>query len=47
MFATDEKLTILDMELFEDNIIKLLDKAEEYIFKKYPLESGNKQDGTG
>ena len=33
VFATDEKLTILDMELFEDNIIKLLDKAEEYIFK--------------
>ena len=32
VFATDEKLTILDMELFEDNIIRLLDKAEEYIF---------------
>ena len=23
VFATDEKLTILDMELFEDNIIRL------------------------
>jgi len=33
VFATDEKLTILDMALFEDNIINLLDKAEEYIFK--------------
>jgi ATP-dependent DNA helicase RecG len=31
IFATDEKLTILDMKLFEDNIFNLLRRAEEYI----------------
>ena len=31
IFATDEKLTILDMKLFEDNIFNLLKHAEEYI----------------
>ena len=31
IFATDEKLTILDMKLFEDNIFNLLNNAEEYI----------------
>lgn len=33
IFATDEKLTILDMKLIEDNIHNLLKKAEDYIFK--------------
>ena len=33
IFATDEKLTILDMKLFEDNIYNLLRTAEEYILK--------------
>ncbi len=33
IFATNEKLTILDMKLYEDNIFNLLSKAEEYIFK--------------
>lgn len=33
IFATDEKLTFLDMQIFEDNIINLLDIAEQYIFK--------------
>lgn len=33
IFATDEKLTILDMKLYEDNIYNLLKKAEDYIFK--------------
>ena len=33
IFATDEKLTILDMKLFEDNIFNLLRLAEEYILK--------------
>ena len=31
IFATDEKLTILDMKLFEDNVFNLLKRAEEYI----------------
>lgn len=31
IFATDEKLTILDMKLYEDNIFNLLKLAEEYI----------------
>ena len=31
IFATDEKLTILDMKLFEDNIFNLIHAAEEYI----------------
>ncbi|ORU01087.1 ATP-dependent DNA helicase [Anaerovibrio sp. JC8] len=33
IFATDEKLTILDMKLYEDNIFNLLKYAEEYILK--------------
>ena len=33
VFATDEKLTILDMKLYEDNICNLLKTAEEYILK--------------
>jgi len=33
IFATDEKLTFLDMQLFEDNIYNLLDIAEQYILK--------------
>ncbi len=33
IFATDEKLTFLDMKLFEDNIINLIGLAEDYILK--------------
>ena len=33
IFATDEKLTILDMKLFEDNIFNLMKLAEEYILQ--------------
>lgn len=33
IFATDEKLTFLDMKLFEDNIYNLLRIAEDYILK--------------
>lgn len=33
IFATDEKLTFLDMKLFEDNIYNLLNISEEYILK--------------
>ena len=33
IFATDEKLTVLDMKLFEDNIYNLLRTAEDYILK--------------
>lgn len=33
IFATDEKLTFLDMRLFEDNICNLLTEAENYILK--------------
>ncbi|MBQ6488864.1 MAG: putative DNA binding domain-containing protein [Solobacterium sp.] len=33
IFATDEKLTFLDMKLFEDNIYNLLGIGEEYILK--------------
>ena len=33
IFATDEKLTFLDMKLFEDNIYNLLGMAEDYILK--------------
>ena len=33
IFATDEKLTILDMKLYEDNIYNLLNEAESYILK--------------
>ncbi len=33
VFATDEKLTFLDMEMYEDNIFNLLKLAETYIAK--------------
>ncbi|MBW7570565.1 RNA-binding domain-containing protein [Succinivibrio faecicola] len=33
IFATDEKLTILDMQFYEDNIFNLLKIAEDYILK--------------
>lgn len=33
IFATDEKLTFLDMKLYEDNVFNLLGIAEEYILK--------------
>ena len=33
VFATDEKLTFLDMKLYEDNVYNLLHTAEEYILK--------------
>ena len=33
IFATDEKLTFLDMKLYEDNIYNLLGIAEDYILK--------------
>lgn len=39
IFATDEKLTFLDMKLFEDNIYNLLHIAEEYILKNIRWKS--------
>lgn len=33
IFATDEKLTFLDMKIFEDNIFNLLKAAEDYILR--------------
>ena len=33
IFATDEKLTFIDMQMFEDNIYNLLSIAENYILK--------------
>lgn len=39
IFATDEKLTILDMKLFEDNIYNLLSNAENYILKNIRWKS--------
>jgi len=33
IFATDEKLTFIDMRMFEDNIYRLLGIAEDYILK--------------
>lgn len=33
VFATDEKLTFLDMQMYEDNIFNLLKQAETYIAK--------------
>ena len=33
IFATDDKLTFLDMKLFEDNIYNLLGNAEDYILR--------------
>ncbi len=39
IFATDEKLTFLDLKLFEDNIYNLLKIAEEYILKNIRWKS--------
>lgn len=39
IFATDEKLTILDMKLYEDNIYNLLNTAEEYILRNIRWKS--------
>ena len=39
IFATDEKLTFLDMKLFEDNIYNLLKTAEDYILKNIRWKS--------
>ena len=39
IFATDEKLTILDMKLYEDNIYNLLRIAEEYILRNIRWKS--------
>ena len=39
IFATDEKLTFLDMKLFEDNIYNLLKTAEDYILKNIRWQS--------
>lgn len=39
IFATDEKLTILDMQMFEDNIYNLLGIAEEYILRNIRWKS--------
>ena len=33
IFSTDEKLTFLDMKLFEDNIFNLLKTAKDYILR--------------
>lgn len=33
IFATDEKLTFLDMQMYEDNILNLLGIAETYVLK--------------
>ena len=33
IFATDEKLTFLDMKLYEDNVYNLLKTSEDYILK--------------
>lgn len=39
MFATDEKLTFIDMKLFEDNIYNLLNIAENYILRNIRWKS--------
>jgi ATP-dependent DNA helicase RecG len=39
IFATDEKLTFLDMQMFEDNILNLLAVAETYILKNIRWKS--------
>lgn len=39
IFATNEKLTILDMKMYEDNICNLLAVAEEYILKNLRWKS--------
>ncbi|MBO4457425.1 MAG: winged helix-turn-helix transcriptional regulator [Butyrivibrio sp.] len=43
IFATDEKLTILDMKVIEDNIFNLLRLAEEYILSniRWRVEIGS------
>lgn len=33
VFATNEKLTFLDMDMKEDNIMNLIDIAESYIYR--------------
>lgn len=39
IFATDEKLTFLDMQMYEDNILNLLGIAEKYILKNINWKS--------
>ena len=39
IFATDEKLTFIDMKLFEDNIYNLLGTAESYILQNIKWKS--------
>lgn len=39
IFATEEKLTILDMRMYEDNIYNLIAMAEEYILKNLRWKS--------
>ena len=39
IFATDEKLTFIDMKLFENNIYNLLDIAENYILQNIRWKS--------
>lgn len=39
IFATNEKLTFLDMKLYEDNVFNLLSIAEDYIFKNIRWKS--------
>ena len=39
IFATDEKLTFIDMKLFEDNIYNLLEVAESYILQNIKWKS--------
>lgn len=39
LFATDEKLTFLDMQMYEDNILNLLSIAETYILKNINWKS--------
>jgi ATP-dependent DNA helicase RecG len=39
IFATDEKLTFLDMQMYEDNILNLLRLAETYILKNISWRS--------
>ena len=39
ILATNEKLTFLDMKLYEDNVFNLLNIAEDYIFKNIRWKS--------
>jgi len=41
IFATDEKLTFLDMKMYEDNVFNLMQIAEEYIKGNYESEIRN------